>query len=68
MIKGLKYCRYGIQSINHQSLERNIKKIEKVKAILIEFLNARTSRAPTCMHGHEKLDRFNTSKQHTYPF
>ena len=34
--------------------ERKILKNGKVIAVLIEFLNSRASRAPTCMHVHKK--------------
>ena len=44
--------------------EREIFRILKVMAVLIVFFNERASRAPTCMHVHEKLDRFRTSSQH----
>ena len=48
--------------------ERKILNIWKVTAVLIKFLYSRASRAPTCMHVHEKWDRFRTSTQHAYSY
>ena len=45
------YIKGNIQMHLYLKFERKILKIGKVIAVLIEFLN---SRAPTCMHVHEK--------------
>ena len=65
-------CQYYIQgNIKIQiylKFEKEKLKIEKVIAVLIEFLYSRASRAPTCMHFHEKWGRFRTSTQHAYSY
>ena len=48
------YCRQLSNIHLYLMFGRKILKTGKVKAVLIEFLNARASRAPTCMHVQEK--------------
>ena len=56
------YCKH-LSNTSTSEVKKDILIFGKVIAVLIEFLDSRTSRASTCIHVHEKKDQFPTSTQ-----